>query len=354
MGAARRLAKAAGSAYLRKGASMLGTYGAGLTYRYLTKRKGGKKGATKKPTPSNRRNATITRQHDLRTQYKKSRVSGKAKRFKRFAKKVKKANAAGSKLHLGQQASVGTLTFVTSGINNDNQQVLYPSDAAIADTDLRIMQNSGNALVGALQSAIRNVPIGTATGPLNVTTRPMFGQVLSFWAEEKMELGIKNISTEAFILDIYICKAKQDIVDTAHQTALGSWTQCAGEMQNLVGVGPFTAAVLNTFSGTVPTDANGFGAYWTVLSKQRMEMQPAEVVCTTIQPQGKWINYAQWDGKVVKKGYTVDVILVACPVWNPFGTGVAIAELQWQKICKMRMPGLFQGTQMAFSGAWAV
>lgn len=343
----------------------IGYYGGGLA-SYGFSRSGSKaaKGRRlraskrpRRPTPRNRGNATITRQHDLRTTYKKSRPSSKARRFRKFAKKVKKATAANSKLHFAQVASLGTLTFLTTNINDDNKQVIYPSNASIADLDMRLYQGGPTSVFASLENALRTVPIGVANpGALNVTTRPMFGQDLHFWCQEKMEIGIKNISTEAFVLDIYICEAKDDIEDGSFQTAVGAWTSACTQSQSLNGVPPFTAQLSPTFSGVEPIDGPSFGKYWSVQSKQRLEIQPSEVICTTLQGKGKWIKYAQWDGKEVKKGYTLDIILVACPIWNPFPIGVVtpIAELQWQKTCKLRYPGLFQGTQMAFTGAWAV
>jgi len=363
MGGVRKMVRGIRAANAYKGLSYGGAFGSLMYRRYGSST--AKKSRTlrtrprrpRRATPRNRGNATITRQHDLRTTYKKTKPSSRAKQFRSFAKKVKKANASSSKLHFAQLASIGTLTFVTTLLNDDNKQIIYPSNAATADLDMRLYQGGPTSLFANLENALRTVPIGVANpGALNVTTRPMFGQNLSFWCQEKMEMGIKNITTEAFILDIYICEARDDIEDGAFQTAVGAWTASCTNAQSLNGVAPFTAQLSPTFSGVEPFDGPGFGNYWSVQSKQRLEMQPGEVVCTTIQPKGKWINYAKWDGKEVKKGYTLDVILVACPIWNPFPIldVTPIAELQWQKTCKLRYPGLFQGTQMQFTGAWAV
>jgi len=308
-----------------------------------------------KPTPTSRAAATVTRQHDLKMQYRKRRLSRAAKGYRKWAKKVRKAANGSAKLHFSHIGTATNISATTPAFNDGNIQVVVATNASQPRTDFRLMSMTSYSNMQQLQDSIREVPIGTTSVETeNVFVRQQFNSVLGFWAQENMDLSIKNVITQPIMVDIYICRAAQDIADTSHQTAYGSWQTCTTEAQTLNGVNLYGAALREYYSGATPMDAPGFGQYWNVLNKQRIEMEPNEVISTALTCPGRWINYAKWDSKVVKKGITYDIIIVACPTWNEFAAEQLLIEIQWSKVCRLRMPGLFQGTQMQFTGSIAV
>lgn len=299
-----------------------------------------------KPTPTSRGNATITRQHDLRTTFSRRRPSRKYKRLRKFASKVRKAQTLNSPLHIGSEATSGLLIMATGPVNTRNLQFSLGHTPS-SMTDLRLMAVNATGW-NALHQALLNAPIDQAGDIARSST----ANQLRFWAQQRMDLALENISGVAILLDIYICRAAQDIpAFVPHSSAVNAWSTCLSETQSLSGIPPYVSLASPIFAGVTPFDAPSFGKWWTIVSKQRIEIQPGEVISTSIAPKGYNITTAKWEGKNVKKGITHDVILTACPTYNSFPPNTSVLQIQWAKLTKMRMPGLFQGTQMSFTGA---
>jgi len=330
------------------------------TPRRTRTRGGGSAGrrSNPRPTPTNRGSATVTRQHDLRTQFKRRRVSKKYKQLKRFAKRVKKAEALHAPLHTTVEATSVPLVMSTAVLNTDNLQITSPVGTFTGGWDLRLMHARTDSGFLECADALRSRSFaGTPTGATaNVFALPKLGEInQKFWAWQKMDLAIQNTSNQAILLDIYICRAAQNITDSKFNTAMKAWQQSCDETVGLNQGTAYTAKLGSFFAGTTPLDAPGFGSYWTVVSQQRMSLEVGEVVSTKIQPKGKLINQVKWDGIAVKKGVTHDVILVACPTYNLFGNEAEVCKIQWAKTTHVRYPDLLQATQQSFTGAkaWA-
>lgn len=298
---------------------------------------------------------TVTQQRDVKTQYRKrKRISGKQRKFQKFAKKVKKA--INSKTPLTSYfESNGVVQKVFSTLSTLGTQFQFPFVSSdLGARDLRLMEYSQVKGFGTVLQGLNNVTIDNAD---SVVIRSTDIADWNFTMNAIMQITIKNVypaqapgEPAVIMVDVYECVAAQDMgPNNIHRTAYSSWTNNLSTNQQIRGIG--MGVPVPEYSGCTPWDAPEFGQYWKVLNKQRIELGPGQLASTTLKTGFKKISFAKWSGKEVKRGVTKDVLIVACPVrGGDIQSSTDILEIDFTKNYHMRVPDINVGVQSNWVG----
>lgn len=279
--------------------------------------------------------STVTRQHDLRRQYKRKPEGKARKRLRKFAKKIKKAQQLNLPLcSVGEWNNVVNI-LSTAALGNPSTQYILDTAALTSRVDYRLMGNSSNGMANFMTQLNANVINETATLARRVTEYAnweLFGNCV-------MQLAFKNQQTPAILVDVYECLAACDIpTGDPRATAVGAWTNCLTDMEQLVNVSTSQPRMIPANTGTTPFEAANFAKSWKILNKSRIEMQSGELVSMQFMTKNRMIKYAKWEGIACKKGITKDFIVIACP---SYGSDLAVGEIlrvEWTKHYHFRVP----------------
>lgn len=290
----------------------------------------------------------VTRQKDFARTYHKRRPSRKRRRLRKFAKRVKRAMQSSLPLNTYTNPATEILLSASLGFLGPAFQITLDSKSSVASrNDFRLGQNISNQ---GWNDFIQNVATSTIDQPGTVTMKGTDPENLDFWMNAAMNITFKNISGQLIMVDVYECVANQDIGPGPFDSAKGAWDECIARTNFPDGTGSGSTTVPNVnTAGLTPFDAPEFGAYWRILNRQRFELGTNNLVSINAKIRSRPINYAKWNGKAVKKGYTKDFIIIALPTYNDFAVATDLISIQWTKAHHFRLPDypVFQNSYMA-------
>lgn len=293
------------------------------------------------------RQGPLTSQNDFMIKRGKKRLTKRQKRWKKFVRRVHKAETANDKTHFMVEANnafaqiVGTAGFLVQDVFNNSS----------AGDDYNLLLSSvGNVVTGPLlfvdnlrlQKSVTTVAVGTV--PTTTDLKDLRYSLLG--AACTISWRAKSLSS--LFVDIYECVAAQDIIDSQFATAKQAWEQCLtanGESDQTT----TRAKLTYNFTGCTPYQAPGFAKYWKILKKTRVLCAASSKTNYTYYTKGRFINNAKVVGQYATKGLTKDLIIVANPTFHGDVTAVPQIDLEWSKSYALKMedvPGL--QTQWAY------
>jgi len=303
--------------------------------------------------------STVTRQHDLKTTYRSKRTPRRVKKLKRFAKRVRQAQNLLLPLHTlsevtsNRGVAAEDLLLIDYPSPNVTFQNVWDTDATTPAKDLRLVCNNSQQGIFPFTNALQTVQLQEGATVVNMRENDINDIRVTY--KQRLKMSLLNVAGYSMIVDIYVCVATTDIADNDYSTALLAWRKCMETTEVMNGPGNSYSIGSVDKSGVTPFDAPMFRKYWKVLSKQRIEMQPNEIVSTKFAPKGYQGTLGKWAGKTVKKGITHDIILVANPTFGGRGPpNQNLLNIQWSKLSHIRLPGHNVGTQMSFTGTFDV
>ncbi len=211
----------------------------------------------------------LTSQHDVRTQYKRKRLSRGKRRQLRWNKKVKRAVNSNEELYTYSEACSTTGVTVAGSASPNKQQVVRTTNSDFSDLRLLNLGETDTGLNVAINELRDRQEMGASATGGNV--KPFSATFLNYKiTSAKMSLSIKNVTTaptydaQNIIIDVYECVAAQDIVDASYNTAFKAWNQSMLETYlPTSGLSNFSKASVDD-AGQTPFNAPEFAKWWKV------------------------------------------------------------------------------------------
>lgn len=283
----------------------------------------------------------LTTQNDFMVKSGKKRLSKRQKRWKKFVKRVHKAETANDKTHFMQEGNdayaqiIGTVGF--------NIQDVFVNSVSGDDYNL-LLSSVGNIVTGPAlfvdnlrqQKSVTTVAAGT------VATSTEFKDLKYKLLGASCTISWRSKSGAAMFVDIYECVASQNIIDSAFGTARGAWEKCLADNGEVDQTGVRSKLTVN-FTGATPYQAPGFAKYWKIIKKTRVLCAASSKTNYTYYTKPRYINNASVVGHYATKGLTKDLIIIANPTFHGDVTGVSQIDLEWSKSYAIKMedlPGL--------------
>lgn len=316
---------------------------------------------TRAPRNSSLKSSGITTKYkDVLTYSKKKRMSKKAYKKRKFAKRVRKALVESDKSHCLLEIMDDFDATFPAGVDYDFQLVL-DSDASTAIKDIRIglyghdargLRRFFSELRGKFATATpATTAVTTVTQPFQQDFSNFKGAVVGTYIDMTFEnLGTNTASNQPIIMDIYECVNRIDIDDSVGKTAYQCWVNqisnsCVDPVTQQLGA---TAAnwerVQVSNSGLTPYHVPMFAKYWKIVKKTKLNLRANEIVTYRAQGPKKsnfTVGQTLWstDGSDFSAGMVKDFIIVLNPTYNTI-SNLTVMRFQATKHYFLKTPDL--------------
>lgn len=299
---------------------------------------------------SKRGNFLVTQQKDYTVSVESKRIPKKKLQWQNFVSKVDKAVAYNDALCCLKEQLITPLSCTV--INTATGQDLFTTDATNATKDLRIgAYGEDSWTLRRFLVELRNKQTSSYSGAnveRDLAVQNDLRQQEIFIKGCSLNLVIKNttavagggydgLNPEVVLVDIYECVSRDAIPDPLFATAYLAFKNCLGLTTgpNAANTGDVIdwSKMTEASSGVTPYQAPGFGKYWKILKKTRLNIEAEQKVMYTMNGYKGKVQFAEdMDVTTVAKGKVKDLIIIVNPIYGEgFSTNCIAAKLEYVK-----------------------
>lgn len=294
---------------------------------------------------------SLNKENLIVTHRRKKFQNPRKRRWKKFVRRVKKAETyADNFINIEEfNDAVLTYNYVAGDVGPQFQEVVA-TDRATGLPQLLMLGPTGFTTDGPNRMVTDMADEFMNTAGTIIENRLTADQQKYLITMSTLDITIKGNSTASIVVDIYECLAKCDISSNVYQDAFTAWSTSMGNM-SLCSNGTGTKPTIFT-TGATPYDCSDFHKYWKILSKKRLLLEAGQKQNLQYFGYRGWVSNSSSLNKLAMKGKTKDFILVLNPTYN--GDAVAAANaitFEWTKNYHIKIPEM-PGVQLNKTGVY--